>query len=82
MTWKNLVSVVGGAFLTGAMGVASTHLADGHPSTAGQWEALGIGCLVGGVVALVHLFQPSPNAPVLQPDRQPIPLPIDKGGAS
>lgn len=61
MSLKNWITVGGGAFLTGAMGFASTHLSSGIPSTAQQWEAFGIGCLVGGVVAVTHLYVNKPG---------------------
>lgn len=61
MSLKNWITVGGGAFLTGAMGFASTHLSSGIPTTTQEWEAFLIGCVVGGTVAVVHLYTTAPT---------------------
>lgn len=60
MNVKNWLTTGGSAFLGGVGMFASTHMSSGPPSTLQQWEAFGIGALVVGLVAVVHLFETSP----------------------
>jgi len=61
MTLKNWLTVAAQAFATGALGWLATHATVSVPATSSQWEALGIGLLIGGLGGLYHLYQPSPG---------------------
>jgi hypothetical protein len=60
---KPWLTVVGGAFATGAMGFVSTHLSGAIPTTMQASEAFLGGVALGGLVGVFHLYQPAPNSP-------------------
>lgn len=59
MNWKAILSTAGSAFLTGAGGYLTTHVA-GIPTTTQAIEGLLGGALLGGIIAVYHLYQPVP----------------------
>lgn len=58
---KAIFSSLVSAFATGALTWGATHLTDSVPSNGAQWSALGLGMLLGGAIAVVHLYQPVPS---------------------
>ena len=59
---RNILSVVGSAFLNGALGWAATHLTDARPSNGAQIAAFAVGAGLAGVIAVMHLYQPVPSS--------------------
>jgi hypothetical protein len=61
MTPKNWLELIAGSFATGALGWLATHASTTPPSNAAQWEALGFGVLIGGLIGVRQLFTPKPG---------------------
>ena len=63
MNWKlpHWVTVLGGAFLGGVTGFASTYLSTGVPTSRAQWGSFALGAAVAGLVAVRALYQTPPG---------------------
>jgi hypothetical protein len=62
MTLKNLLTTLGSAFLGGVATYASANITNGVPTTGQAAKAFAAGALLTGLVAVFHLYAPSPGA--------------------
>ena len=63
MNWKNWLSTLGSAFVGGSTTFLAANITAGIPTTAQGVETFAAGAAVAGLVAIAHLYMPTPPKP-------------------
>lgn len=75
MKVSSAISVAVSAFAGGLCGYLETHVTTAIPTNTQQWEAVFLGGILTGIVAVVHLYQdPNPKPNILSKFHAKFPL--------